>query len=107
MDGIGRGSTPHIAVRIVDSGGAAVDVASLGRAVVAIAQGQHVYRPDVQVSGNRISVSLTQRETLALVAGKPVQVQVRIVSSSGDVPYIAPIPVMVMPCADEEVIAYE
>ena len=60
---------------------------------------------DCTIEDGRIKTKLTQEETLAITPEKPVEIQVRVLTESGDCPTSAIKTVGAARCLDDEVLA--
>lgn len=97
-----RGTTPTHSFKIP------MDTASITRAMIIYAQnGVEVFRketPDCVMEGNKISVTLTQEDTLKFSDESHVKIQLRILTEDGKAMKTVPKIVDVSECLNDEVL---
>lgn len=99
---IGPGTTPDQSFTLP------IDTSLVKKARVVYAQRDVVIvvreGDDLQMEGNEISFRLTQEETLRFKSDSQVDIQLRVLTHDGKVPWIKPVTVSVERCFDREVL---
>ena len=86
-NGIRRGTTPMLTCKILDD----VDYSTFKTVWLTFKQGDVIVldklTEDVTINENNIAIRLTQEDTLALTAGVPLYIQIRILTEEDEIAY--------------------